>query len=434
MMEPTDLDLLLIGKTGNGKSALGNAILKRKAFVSKSSTQSVTTQISYEVSEYKGKIIKVVDGPGVGDTRLNTHGSAKLVVSAMEQAIAANTRGYHAFLLVVRFGGRFGEEDQDVIRFLKDIFGQDFVRHFCILVMTCGDNFELDSEETGQTFSQWCSAQTGVFQELLGECNNRIVLFDNYTRDNAKRDAQIDNLLSVVSSLQAQGLRYTDRNFELAQTARHRAVVESNKPVIKEWLLQETSLILQRLGAADQTYNGQHAISSLQGLLPRCDALIEALVAQDRGTGALHDLRSSVVNVRSAVQESLRIQHIQERDRRDMEIRQRDMMARYQREIQLQQQNQQNALAAHHQQHTQARAADDSARVQQQQQHTQARAADDSARVQQQQQHAATEAASQRTEQALVDQTAYAQAKSESDSSWIGKIFGFIRWLFGYDS
>ena len=112
-------------------------------------------------------ITQVVDGPGVGDTRLDNQDSIKLIVSEMEQAMLMNPRGYHAFLLVVKFGARFTREDQGTAAFLKKLFGQEFVKQHCILIMTYGDLFERESEENGQTFEQWCNCQQGVFRELL---------------------------------------------------------------------------------------------------------------------------------------------------------------------------------------------------------------------------------------------------------------------------
>ncbi|CAL1548368.1 unnamed protein product [Lymnaea stagnalis] len=40
-------------------------------------------------------------------------------MDAMQDAILLNPKGYHAFLLVVRYGGRFTFEDKEVIRILK---------------------------------------------------------------------------------------------------------------------------------------------------------------------------------------------------------------------------------------------------------------------------------------------------------------------------
>ena len=130
----SDIDLLLIGKTGNGKSATGNSILQRKVFVASASMNSVTTKVSWDVSNHNGTVIKVVDGPGIGDTRMTSEEGLNMFMNAMEFAVMANSQGYHAFLLVVRYGGRFTQEDQDTVRLMKQVFGQDFVRQYCILV------------------------------------------------------------------------------------------------------------------------------------------------------------------------------------------------------------------------------------------------------------------------------------------------------------
>ncbi|GFR63446.1 immune-associated nucleotide-binding protein 9 [Elysia marginata] len=326
MRHSTDIDLLMIGKTGSGKSACGNAILKRKKFLSMSSTDSVTTEIGYEVTEYKENIIKVVDGPGVGDTRLETKDSVDLVASKMEQAMLMNPRGYHAFLLVVRFGARFTAEDQDTVAFLKNLFGADFVKKYCILVMTCGDLFEHESEETGQNFEQWCNCQKGVFRELLQECCNRVVLFDNLTKDEEKRNAQIDHLLETISHLQAHGHRYTDKSFEQAAVVRQKALVEAKKPVITEEILQEVSLILQKLNEEKIDFRYDKPITPLQELSARCEKLIGNVKEQDKGTGALQDLEEKVKNLKRSVDDAILVHTTATVEKNKLEEKEKAMM------------------------------------------------------------------------------------------------------------
>ena len=164
--------------------------------------------------------MNMIDTPGVLDTSAVQHitrvkllkgkvfksgdrETQDLILREVYKIFGMAPQGFDAIVVVVKYGARFTNEDEQALKLLQTFLGNES-KEYMILILTWGDQAVHHAEEKGVSLDDWIDTWISKLptwvQEFIADIKGRVVLFDNCLTEDKNPEAykiQLSKLIEV---------------------------------------------------------------------------------------------------------------------------------------------------------------------------------------------------------------------------------------------